>query len=72
MTIDPWAEIVGQTFAVDQLKAAAKSPVHAYLLVGPRGSGKRSLARAFAAALLATTDAQLQSAVEFEIGQLLL
>jgi DNA polymerase-3 subunit delta' len=26
--------------------------VHAYLLVGPRGSGKRALARAFAAALL--------------------
>ena len=29
--------------------------MHAYLLVGPRGSGKRALARAFAAELLAAT-----------------
>ena len=35
-----------------ELRAAARQPVHAYLLVGPRGSGKRALARAFAAALL--------------------
>jgi DNA polymerase-3 subunit delta' len=54
-TIDPWAEIVGQDFAVTQLKAAARRPIHAYLLVGPRGSGKRQLARAFAATLLAAT-----------------
>jgi DNA polymerase-3 subunit delta' len=54
-TIDPWADIVGQSFAVEQLQAAARRPVHAYLLVGPRGSGKRQLARAFAAALLADT-----------------
>ena len=33
-------------------EAASRSPVHAYLLVGPRGSGKRALADAFAAALL--------------------
>lgn len=38
--------------AVDQLRAAAGSPVHAYLLVGPPGSGKRPAAVAFAAALL--------------------
>jgi DNA polymerase-3 subunit delta' len=50
---DPWAEVVGQAHAVDQLRAAALSPVHAYLLVGQRGSGKRALARAFGAALLA-------------------
>jgi DNA polymerase-3 subunit delta' len=37
---------------VAQLRAAARSPVHAYLLVGPPGSGKRPAARAFAAALL--------------------
>ncbi|MEY2448614.1 MAG: polymerase subunit delta [Acidimicrobiaceae bacterium] len=54
-TIDPWAGIVGQDFAVSQLKAAAPRPIHAYLLVGPRGSGKRQLARAFAATLLAAT-----------------
>jgi DNA polymerase-3 subunit delta' len=54
-TIDPWAGIVGQDFAVAQLQAAAVRPIHAYLLVGPRGSGKRQLARAFAATLLAST-----------------
>jgi len=43
---------VGQERAVAQLRAAAASPVHAYLLVGPAGSGKRAAARSFAAALL--------------------
>jgi DNA polymerase-3 subunit delta' len=47
-----WADVVGQPNAVAELQAAARAPVHAYLIVGPRGSGKRSLARAFAAALL--------------------
>lgn len=42
----------GQPEAVSRLQAAVRTPVHAYLLVGPRGSGKRALARAFAAALL--------------------
>ncbi len=51
--IDPWSTVVGQPRAVAELQAAAVAPVHAYLLVGPRGSGKRALARAFAAALLA-------------------
>jgi DNA polymerase-3 subunit delta' len=50
--LDPWADIVGQDRAVAELQAAARAPVHAYLLVGPRGSGKRALAAAFAAALL--------------------
>ena len=49
---DPWRDVVGQDGAVRQLAAAAHEPVHAYLLVGPPGSGKGSLARAFAAALL--------------------
>src|SRR4051812_37296440 len=57
VTADPWAGIVGQTHAIEQLQAAGHAPVHAYLLVGPRGSGKRSLARAFAGALLAATAA---------------
>ncbi len=35
------------------LAAALVAPVHAYLLAGPPGSGKRSAARAFAAELLA-------------------
>ncbi len=50
--VDLWGEVVGQPAAVAELRAAARTPVHAYLLVGPRGSGKRALARAFAAALL--------------------
>lgn len=49
---DPWATVVGQPRAAAELRAAARAPVHAYLLVGPRGSGKRQLARAFAAELL--------------------
>jgi DNA polymerase III subunit delta' len=52
-TDDPWADVVGQDHAVRQLEAAAREPVHAYLLVGPDGSGKRVLAHTFAAELLA-------------------
>jgi DNA polymerase-3 subunit delta' len=44
--------VVGQPRAVAALQAAAVSPVHAYLLVGPAGVGKRTAARAFAATLL--------------------
>jgi DNA polymerase-3 subunit delta' len=47
-----YAGVVGQEAAVGQLRAAAVAPVHAYLLVGPPGTGKRSAARSFAAALL--------------------
>ena len=45
-------DVVGQDRAVAQLRAAAASPVHAYLFVGPPGSGKRHAAVAFAMALL--------------------
>jgi DNA polymerase III subunit delta' len=45
-------EIVGQESAVAHLRAAVAAPVHAYLLVGPPGSGKRTAAVALAAALL--------------------
>ena len=47
-----FAGVVGQERAMAQLVAAAQSPVHAYLLVGPPGTGKRVAARSFAAALL--------------------
>lgn len=50
---DLWSEVVGQDDAVAQLRAAVADPVHAYLLVGPEGSGTREAARAFAADLLA-------------------
>jgi DNA polymerase-3 subunit delta' len=49
---DLWSAVVGQERAVAQLRAATANPVHAYLLVGPPGSGKRAAAAAFAAALL--------------------
>ncbi|MEO7429472.1 MAG: hypothetical protein ABIY48_08830 [Acidimicrobiales bacterium] len=50
--IDVWAGVIDQEHAVANLTAAAVHPVHAYLLVGPAGSGKRAAARAFAALLL--------------------
>lgn len=47
-----FGDVVGQEKAVAQLRAAARSPVHAYLLVGPPGTGKGAAAKAFAAALV--------------------
>jgi DNA polymerase-3 subunit delta' len=51
--VEPWDEVVGQPGAVAFLRGAAADPVHAYLLVGPSGTGKRAAARAFAADVLA-------------------
>jgi DNA polymerase-3 subunit delta' len=50
--VDVWGEVVGQDRAVARLQAAADNPVHAYLLVGPAGSGAREAATAFAATLM--------------------
>jgi DNA polymerase III subunit delta' len=47
-----WGGVVGQTEAVATLRASSIAPLHAYLLVGPPGSGRRAAARAFAAAVL--------------------
>ncbi len=47
-----FSEVPGQEAAVEQLRAAARMPVHAYLFVGPPGTGKRAAARSFAASLL--------------------
>jgi DNA polymerase III subunit delta' len=44
--------VVGQDAAVAQLRASARRPVHAYLLVGPPGVGQEALVRGFAAAVL--------------------
>lgn len=53
---DAWSEVVGQDRAVALLRsAAAGDPVHAWLFVGPTGSGKRAAARAFAGDLLAAS-----------------
>ena len=50
---DPFAVVTGQPDAVAQLRAATHNPVHAYLLVGPPGAGKRQAAMALAGELLA-------------------
>jgi DNA polymerase III subunit delta' len=47
-----YAGLVGQERAVAALAAAAVRPVHAYLFVGPAGTGKAAAASGFAAALL--------------------
>lgn len=51
-----WDDVVGQELAVERLRRAAESPVHAYLFVGPSGSTKKEAARAFAAVLLTGVD----------------
>ncbi len=48
----PFSGIVGQERAIAALEAAAAHPVHAYLLIGPPGTGKRRAAEGLAAALL--------------------
>jgi DNA polymerase-3 subunit delta' len=52
MTAELYDDVVGQPGAVAQLRAASRAPVHAYLFVGPPGTGKRAAARSFAASLL--------------------
>ncbi|MCK6080349.1 DNA polymerase III subunit delta' [Microbacterium sp. EYE_5] len=57
-TVDalPWGDVWGQDEAVAQLQAAASDPrqlAHAWLITGPPGSGRSTLAYAFAAALIA-------------------
>jgi DNA polymerase-3 subunit delta' len=48
--------VVGQERALDELARAAERPGHAYLLVGPRGSGIEHAARSFAARLIGADD----------------
>lgn len=47
--------VVGQPAAVHLLSSSLASPVHAYLFLGPPGSGKRDAALAFAAGLVCPT-----------------
>lgn len=51
-----WEHVIGQDRAVAMLQQAATRPVHAYLLVGPRGSGIEIAARCFAAMLIGADD----------------
>ena len=52
----PWSEVVGQDEAIAALQAALDAPVHAYLLLGPAGTGKRAAALSFAAGLLSAPE----------------
>jgi DNA polymerase-3 subunit delta' len=65
--LDVWADVVGQDTAVHMLRALAEQPVHAYLLVGPHGSGKRAIARAFAATLLAQVSSDPERAARLAL-----
>ncbi|WP_300267963.1 DNA polymerase III subunit delta' [Microbacterium sp.] len=52
----PWTDVWGQDEAVETLRSAAADPSalsHAWLITGPPGSGRSTLAYAFAAALIA-------------------
>jgi len=52
----PWTDVWGQDAAVGALREAASDPAamtHAWLITGPPGSGRSTLAYAFAAALIA-------------------
>ena len=53
-----WADLVGHERVASTLRRAAREqrPHGAYLFLGPRGAGKATLARLFAAALLCTED----------------
>ena len=54
----PWGDVWGQEDAVALLADAARDPAalaHAWLITGPPGSGRSTLAHAFAAALIAET-----------------
>ena len=62
---DPFAAVISQDDAVARLKAAAKAPVHAYLLLGPRGSGSYQAALGFAALLL-TDESEGEAAARHE------
>jgi DNA polymerase III subunit delta' len=59
-----WTDVIGQDRAIDALTRAAAAPGHAYLLVGPRGSGVEQAARAFAALLVGGDDERVQRLVE--------
>lgn len=54
-----WDELVGQHKVADHLAAAVRRGAisHAYLFVGPAGTGKKSAARALACAILCEDDA---------------
>jgi DNA polymerase-3 subunit delta' len=50
--LELYSAVPGQERVVEQLRRSAAHPVHAYLFVGPPGSGKHEAALGFAASLL--------------------
>ena len=62
-----FVDVVGQERAVEALTAAAVRPTHAYLLVGPPGTGKRAAAVAFAAALLHSDDRRIRAGMHPDV-----
>jgi len=54
--VDVWDAVIGQPGAVASLRAAVSNPVHAYLFLGPAGTGKMAAAAVFAGELLAAAD----------------
>lgn len=63
---DVFDGVVGQERAVQRLRAAAEQPVHAYLFLGPRGTGARQAAFGFAALLLSADAAAAGDAAAVE------
>lgn len=60
---DVFADVIGHAAVLDLLRCDLARPVHAYLFVGPVGVGKATVARRFAAALVAEGDARVERRV---------
>jgi len=74
-----WDDLIGQTDAIATMRAAAEGGTaltHSWLITGPPGSGRSTLAYAFAAALLArpgdeaATEAQVAARTHPDLGVL--
>ena len=64
-----WSTVIGQPEAVSFLKeTASKSPVHAYLFIGPEGAGRRQAAYAFAGSLLVTNSQEDERHLQLAIN----
>ena len=68
VTTDLWADVVGQPRAEADLRAAVEAPSHAYLFLGPAGSGRTAAVRAFAAELFSrgSSDPERQARLALE------
>lgn len=65
-TNESWGDVFGQNQALATMQAAARNPqllAHAWLLTGPAGSGRSTLAYAFAAELISQGDPQIYEQV---------